>query len=381
MKEKNLRITIYAVGLICLLAFFAIRSFPLMNALLSEKMNKESRDFTKYGELYYYSCIKDFRVEFGNKYGKYRLSDRNPRITEADILTYGDSFFDLSFQKNIPELLSDSLDKKVFSYVSTDPYRSDPFCIINEAGIKNNFSPKQFIYETVERNIAQKFLNPFNSNCSNNSTYKESIKKKIKVFVFKENSEKLYSILLQQSILTSKFYSLISSVKFKLFGYISSLTSIYTTRPEPWLFYEKEYTHELGGYYYQYTDKEIQNYADNILYLKNRLKSLYNFDLLFLPVPTKYTVYHKLVNNHPYNNFLPRLYKELDKRGINYIDLYIVYSKSDEILYHGTDTHWNSKGVDMALKLVLERINYNASSTLSPDYFSESNIPNNKLKK
>lgn len=362
----------------CLLAFFAIRSFPLMNALLSEKMDKETRSFNKYGELYYYSCINDFRVEFGNKYGMYRLSDRNPKITEADILTYGDSFFDLTFQKNIPELLSDTLDKKVFSYVSTDPYRSDPFCILNEAGIKNNFSPRQFIYETVERNIAEKFLNPFNSNCSSNSAYKGTIKEKIKYFVFKENSEKLYSVLLQQSKLTSKFYSLISSVKFKLFGYISSMTSIYKTHPEPWLFYEKEYTHELGGYYYQYTDKEIQTYADNILHLKNNLKSLYNFDLLFLPVPTRYTVYHKMVNNHPYNNFLPKLYKELDKRGINYIDLYTEYSKSNVILYHGTDTHWNPKGVDIALKHVLEKIDINSSLTTIPCYFPESKIPNKK---
>jgi hypothetical protein len=378
MKEKHIRIVIYITGLVCLYAFFAIRSFPLMNFVLSEKMNKETRDFSKYGELYYYSCIKDFKVEFGNKYGKYRLSDRNPRITEADILTYGDSFFDLSCQKNIPELLSDTLNKKVYSYVTMDPNKSDPFCILNEAGIKKNSSPKQFIYETVERNIAHKFLNPFNSKCSDDSTRKETTKEKIKDFVFKENSEKLYSVLLQQSVFTSKFYSLISSIKFKLFGYISSLTSIYTTQPEPWLFYEKEYTHELGGYYYQYTDKEIQNYADNVLQLKNNLKSLYNYDLLFLPVPTRYTVYHKFVNNHPYNNFLPRLYKELDKRGIKYIDLYTEYSKSDKILYHGTDTHWNSKGVDMALKLVLEKINCNAAITISPHYFSDSNITNKK---
>jgi len=378
MKVKYLQIIIYAAGLVCLLAFFAIRSFPLMNALLSEQMDKETRSFNKYGELYYYSCIKDFRVEFGNKYGVYRHSERNPKITEADILTYGDSFFDLSFQKNIPELLSDTLDKKVFSYVSTDPFRSDPFCILNEAGIKINPDPKLFIYETVERNIAQKFLYPFNSNCSNNSPYKGTAKEKIKEFVFKKNSEKLYSVLLQQSKLTSKVYSAISSVKFRLFGYISSLTSIYTTRPEPWLFYEKEYTHELGGYYYQYTDEEIQNYADNILKMKNNLKTLYNYDLLFLPVPTKYTIYHKLVNNHPYNNFLPRLYNELDKRGINYINLYTEYSKSDDILYHGTDTHWNPKGVNMALKLVLEKINVNTSLTKLPGYFSESTNPNKK---
>ena len=38
---------------------------------------------------------------------------------------------------------------------------------------------------------------------------------------------------------------------------------------------------ELGGFYYPYTDEEIQNYAENILHLKNNLKKLYNLDLCF----------------------------------------------------------------------------------------------------
>lgn len=367
MKELHLKIIIFISGLICLYVFFAIRSFPLMNSILVEKMDKETREFTKYGELYYYSCIPDFAVEFGNQFGKYRLSDRNPTITEADILTYGDSFFDLQSQKNIPELLSDTLGKKVFSYISTDPYRSDPFCILNEAGFKSNTSPKKFIYETVERNIAQKFLDRFNPGCSDDSNNKETVEEKTLDLIFKNNAENLYSVILQQSIFTAKLYSLTSSIKFRLFGYISSLTSKYTTEPDPWLFYEKEYTDELGGYYYEYTDEEIQSYADNILYLQDNLKSLYNLDLLFLPIPTRYTIYHKLLNNDPYNNFLPRLYKELDKRKINYLDLYTVYSESNEILYHGTDTHWNPKGVDIALNLILKNTNFGTSLSTFPN--------------
>lgn len=378
MKEKYLRIIIYLIGLLCLYAFFAIRFFPLMNFVLVEKMDVRTKEFSKYGELYYYSCIPYFKVEFGNKYGKYRLTDRNPKITDSDILTYGDSFFDLTYQKNIPELLSDTLNLKVFSYVSTDPFRSDPFCLLNEAGYQYNKIPRKFIYETVERNIAQKFLKRYNSGCTDNSAYKQTFKEKTKAFIFKENSEKLYSMLLQQNILTSRFYSLVSSIKFNVFGYISPLTSIYTTHPEPWLFYEKEYTHELGGFYYPYTDKEIQDYADNIAHLKNELKSNYNLDLLFLPVPTRYTICHKLVNNHAYNNFLPRLYHELDKRGIEYIDLYTNYSKTDRILYHGTDTHWNPAGVDIALELVINKLNLNNSLTLLPDSSSEPTFLNIK---
>ncbi len=367
MKEKTLRIFIYIVGLICLYVFFAIRSFPLMNAILIEKLDKETREFSKYGELYYHSCIPEFRIEFDNQYGKYTISDKNPDIADADILTYGDSFFDLAFQKCIPELLADTLDKKVFSFVTMDQYRSNPFYLLTERGYTYNSEPKPFIYETVERLLPFKFRKEFPT--SFEMRYEDLDRKPLRIqirdFVFKKNSENLYDLALKQSYLTSKLYSLISMIKFDLFGYISPMTSLYRTHPKPWLFYEMEYTHELGGYYYPYTNEEIQNYADNILHLKNNLKSQYNLDLVFLPVPTRYTIYHKFVNDDPYNNFLPRLYKELDKRGISYVNLYSEFANSPDILYHGTDTHWNPKGVDIALKLVLEKLSL--SESLSTD--------------
>ena len=68
---------------------------------------------------------------------------------------------------------------------------------------------------------------------------------------------------------------------------------------------------------------------------------------------------------------------ELDKRGITYVDLYSEYANSSDILYHGTDTHWNPKGVDIALKLVLEKIKLQPESfTAESNLFSYSNVPN-----
>jgi hypothetical protein len=378
MKQKLLRIVIYIAGFVGLYSFLATRSFPLMNAILIEKLDKESKEFSKYGELYYYSCIPEFRVEFGNRYGKYAMSDKNPDITDADILTYGDSFFGLAFQKCIPELLADTLDKKVFSYVTMDQYRSNPFYLLTDKGYTYNSEPKPFIYETVERLLPYKFQKEFPTSFDlrYEDIDRQTLKTRIKRFLFKKNTEELYDILLRQSYFTSKIYSYISMIRFNLFGYISPMTSIYKTHPEHWLFYEMEYTHELGGYYYPYTDREIQTYAENIFKLKNNLKSHYNLDLVFLPIPTRYTIYHKLVNDDPYNNFLPRLYSELDKRGVNYVNLYSPFVNSPDILYHGTDTHWNPKGVDIALKLVLEKISFPGSLSAGSDLFSFSNVPN-----
>ena len=78
--------------------------------------------------------------------------------------------------------------------------------------------------------------------------------------------------------------------------------------------------------------------------------------MVFMPIPTKYTICHKVINAHPYNNLLPRLYEELDKRGVPCIKLYEKFNNAPCDLYHGTDTHWNPKGVNLAMEELLKSI-------------------------
>ena len=47
----------------------------------------------------------------------------------------------------------------------------------------------------------------------------------------------------------------------------------------------------------------------------------------------------------------------LKKEEFHYVDLYHQYKLSPDTFYYGTDTHWNKKGVDKALHLVLEKMN------------------------
>ena len=75
--------------------------------------------------------------------------------------------------------------------------------------------------------------------------------------------------------------------------------------------------------------KRLKTYCDNIADLRDKLKEMYNLDMVFLPIPSKYTIYHKLINQDPYNNFLPRLYEGLDKRGVPTINLYDEYRQCD----------------------------------------------------
>jgi hypothetical protein len=356
MKDKYLRYTIYFVGLICLYAFFAVRIFPLMNSVLSEKMDKETRDFNKYGDLYYYNCITHFRQDFPPPLRKYRLSEKNPAVNDADVLTFGDSFFDFSFQTTFPERLSDTLSQRVYSFVTQDPAQSNPFCILNNADYPKNSKPKYAIVETIERNIPVKFSTAYDLGCSNN-TPERSLYDEIHNMVFKKNSEKIYALILKRGYVINHIYSFFATLRFDLCGYISPLTSKYKLEKEPWLFYEKEYSQEPGGFYYHYTDEELNAYADNILLLSRQLKSNFNLDLIFMPIPNKYTLYHTMINKDRYNDFLPELYAELDKRQVHYINLYHEFTSSPDTLYYGTDTHWKKEGVDKALQLVLEKMN------------------------
>jgi len=355
MKEKYLRFIIYFVGAICLYAFLAVRIFPLMNSVLSEKMDRETRDFNKYGDLYYYNCITHFKQDFPPPLRKYRLSEKNPELNEADILTFGDSFFDFSFQTTFPERLSDTLNQKVYSFITQDPTQSNPFCILNHGTYKKRTVQKYVIFETIERNIPVKFSTGFDIHCMNVKS-KRRIHDEVRNFIFKENSETVYALLLKRGRFVHHLYSFFATMRFDLCGYISPLTSKYKLENDPWLFYEKEYGNEPGGFYYQYSDKELNTFADNILRLSRDIKSAYNLDLIFMPVPNKYTVYHTMINNDRYNNFLPRLYAELDKRGVIYINLYKEYKSANDTFYYGTDTHWNKKGIDKALQLVLEKM-------------------------
>jgi hypothetical protein len=196
-----------------------------------------------------------------------------------------------------------------------------------------------------------KFSEPYDRNCRKDyDNRQKGITEEIIDKVFPSNSEELYTQLLKRSIFTTKIYEFIATLKFDLFGYVSPNTPVYNIADKPWLFYERETTDESGGFYHTYSQEEIKTYCNNIAYLKKELEEKYNLEMLFLPIPTKFTIYHNLVTDDEYNNFLPMLFAELNKRNIPYVDVYHDYVSSDKILYYGTDTHWNKKGVDIALQ-------------------------------
>ena len=75
-----------------------------------------------------------------------------------------------------------------------------------------------------------------------------------------------------------------------------------------------------------------------------------------MPVPNKYSIYDRFYGDQKYSDFLPRLQNGLKSRGVKYIDLYHSFTTSQDTLYFGTDTHWNNKGVDIALDLLIKEM-------------------------
>lgn len=98
----------------------------------------------------------------------------------------------------------------------------------------------------------------------------------------------------------------------------------------PWLFYYKEFNKDVNGFYYQHSDEDIEKYCKNIAEPGEKLKDRYNLEMIFLPVPCKYLIYHKFINQFPV------------------IKLFDDFINSEKVVYRSTDTHCNQYGPVLA---------------------------------
>jgi hypothetical protein len=343
----------------------------MFNVILKEKIIPEYWENTKYGELYYYNnFIKHFREEnLPPARPKYRNTEKHPAINDAEILTFGDSFFDFSRMVTFPERIADTLGKKVYYRRMLEDHR--PVIYLKQDNYTDT-NPKILLYETSERFLAFRFLKKHDTipPADNRSKFRKTAAA-IWNWVFIDEREVKYTVLLQRSLLTAGLYSNIATLKFDAFNYITESTPVYSlNHGEPWLFYMDEVNDENSSFYYQFTEEEINQICDNIADVATMVKEKYNLLFVFMPVPSKYAIYHTLINNDTYSNFLPRLYEGLDKRGIPVVKLYDKFKNADEILYYGTDNHWNKKGLDIAVNEALEVI----KPYLNANYLAQDSI-------
>ncbi|MGD2035569.1 MAG: hypothetical protein PVF73_10965, partial [Bacteroidales bacterium] len=90
-------------------------------------------------------------------------------------------------------------------------------------------------------------------------------------------------------------------------------------------------------------------------------KKYYNMELVYLPLPAKYTLYHNIINDDTYNGLLPKIFNGLDDRGVRYVNIYNEFKNSDTLLYYRTDSHWNEKGIEIAYNKLIDYIKNDSS--------------------
>lgn len=368
MNDKTLKWVLYILGAFCFFIWISLRIEPLFNLMLKEKIVPEYWENTRWGELYYFNFIKDFQEKnLPPCTTKYRYSEKHPPLEQADIILFGDSFFDFTRMTTFPEQLSDSLNKKVH-YVRYDK----PMEYLDQHNYSNR-TPKLMIYETAERFFYTRFANEQPDSYAHDK--RNLLRKAFDAtvgFLFVHNSEMVLDQLLCRSYLTNDIHSSINTMKFKWFGYITDQTPVYSNKSKdvPWLFVSTEVSKDPSGFYYRHTKEEIEKYCDHIESLSDKLKERYNLQMAFMIIPSKFTIYCNIVDSlrSSYGNLIPELYRELDERGIPVIKIYDDYlsERDNKLLYFGTDTHWTEDGLQIALKSTIRKIdsiyprNYNA---------------------
>lgn len=111
------------------------------------------------------------------------------------------------------------------------------------------------------------------------------------------------------------------------------------------------------------TDEEIQRIAEGLAAL-NRTVTENGGKFLFVCAPNKNTVYPEYMpdryRKNPGETDLDRLYTVLESTGIPYIDLRPVLEahKSDGLLYHRRDTHWNGLGAGTAFGAIADAMGF-----------------------
>ena len=361
MSGRILKYLIFIWGAICLYAFIAIRFEAPFNWMLKENVVEGYWDKTKYGELYYFSMIRHFREEgLPPAQRKFEHSEKQASVKDCEILVFGDSFFEFSRHKQIPERLADDFSKKV--HLVNGDYPLDYLASIGYS----DTVPKLVIIERVERFIPlayekEHIIPPIQtSDIASSFNPFPYIREKL----FYESSEELYDLMIKRSYLSTDLNALFATLKFDLYGKISKLTPTYLKdNPDSWLFYHDQVNETKSSFYYQHSDEQMDSIASNMADLSSKLFSAYNMQVVYLPLPAKYTLYHDVINDDPYNEFLPRLYLGLDKIGVKYINVFDDFLESDTLLYYRTDSHWNQKGIDIAYQDILRFIK--SDSTLS----------------
>jgi hypothetical protein len=347
-KSRLLLLAFYIAGLLGAAVFVITKSESLMYHFTAAMYDD--------GDLYRFAKVRHFKVPMPAPVAP--DEDAEPmQLDTVSLFIIGDSFIEANAgHPALPLQLSSALHVPIHAVQAGESTAYfNPLYLFKKGGVTRG-KPRLVILERVERYIIDEFGYPLDDD-PDIATSAESVVKSDWEIVQRRwfaDAEKNYQIFLTSSSVTSPVIELWNTAMFSLLGRISEKTPVYSLNP-PFLFYDEEVTHDRTcGFYYPHPDSLIDTIAGNLAQLRDILKERYNTDLMFMPIPNPYTLYHTFINSDPYDQFLPRLEKALNKRGVATVDLYEPFKASKEILYFPTDSHWNADGVNVALRVLME---------------------------
>jgi len=338
-KDKALRTVLYLAAILSLAVFIIPKNKALM--LLATSGSDIS------GDLYRFVKIKDFWAPTPAAVDT--SAEDTGRAAESSIVAIGDSFFSAS--RGCPRFttqLSKAIETPIF--LTNPGIYEQPFRVIKRLRDHRD-RMKVVLLESVERALETRFAQPVDPHPPSAPTKRLVQGKDLDSWF---TTDERYIFLLKNNVATRPIFEALSTAGFHWFGKISSSTPVYSLKP-PLLFFEEEtgLGAENPSLYTQHSDALVQRMAHNIANLRDGLRSQYGLDMVFMPIPNKLTIYGKFADaTTPYDNFLPRLLDALEHQGVKTIRLYEAFRASPELLYFASDTHWNCRGIDLAVRLV-----------------------------
>jgi hypothetical protein len=335
--RKGLK-TAYLIGICAAILWAVAKTPPIARALTPFEHD------TSHGDLYRQCPIQDFALPFP-------ASDRtwqSPPVAEADALLIGDSFSNVAYgHPPLPALLSTRMGRPV-AYASNalpNPLRME---LPPETRTR-----RIVILEGVERQLIE-FLGPGgrSSRGAQSGLLKAALD--FRLWAFLENDAHI-TYLLTRNRLTRPIAEMIATARYRLLGEGCPGARVFSVEP-PMLFLDEETGHSQRGYFYNHTPEVIEDLAANITDIAAGVKER-GLEFVFVPVPNKVSIYHDLITDIEYDQFVPKLVAELQSRGVCVVDLVPAFTemrRSGVQVYHPTDTHWTRIGAERAADMITE---------------------------
>ena len=344
--------------------FYAVALYFLFLLVASQipRLGKSvTRHGAHYGDLYDLSKVIMFRSKIPDEFPWSDL-ETFEEVKNSDIILFGDSF--IAFND---ELLGYRLKHETGRSTSVTVYRvlksqggNNPLVMLSEL----QYAPKEksfLVWEKVERLIAREIPEMTSAPKEDIVSGEEAREEETSLL---QNIDKhieaiyLHTDKIEYTFLnfrgTRWLVSCLSTLRFLLFHELPDLTPKYSLNPDMLFSYAEVDAHSL-----EFSDEDIIVMADVIMEIRETVKREYNIELIFLPIPDKYTIYGDLAGAGPYNNLIPRLETELERRGVPCVNILPDYTafreKNDinDLIYYPGDTHWNPTGVNIAAEAVL----------------------------